>query len=113
MEKKRLPYLLELLRQRPHSKALLKGSCEGVLRFYQSRQGVLVAAEIENISAESACILRINTMEIPLSLCQGYGCMIFLSDHFTLHQVTGTSVSLSDKDGVLLAEGLIRGWDSL
>ena len=110
---KRLPRLMALLQQRPHGKAVLQGDCEGVLRFYQSRQGVLTAAEFVNVPAESPCFLRIADMEFPLPLCQRYGCMIFLSDDFSLHEVTGTRALLFDGEETLLAQGIIRSWDSL
>lgn len=111
-EEKRLPRLMALLRQRPHGKAVLQGDCEGVLRFYQSRQGVLTAAEFVNVPAKNPCFLHIANMEFPLPLCQRYGCMIFLSDDFSLHEVTGKRTLLFDNER-LLAEGIIRSWDSL
>lgn len=116
METKRLPRLMALLRQRPHGKALLSGDCEGTLRFYQSRQGVLSAVELHAPDAEGFCTMNIEGVEqaLPaLPLCQGYGCMIFLSDDFSLHDVTGKTVSLFDAQGRLLAQGRIRSWDSL
>ena len=113
METRRLPRLLDLLKQRPHGKALLKGECEGILRFYQSRQGILAAAEFENIRANSSCILSIDGMELSLPLCGAYGCVIFLFDDCSLHELTGKAVTLSDRQGTLLAEGIVRSWDSL
>lgn len=116
MENRRLPRLMALLRQRPHGKAVLQGACEGTLRFYQSRQGVLTAVEVSALQEESPCTLAIDSVKAKLPalpLCQGYGCLIFLSEDFSLHDVTGRRVSLSDREGNRLAEGMIRSWDSL
>lgn len=116
METRRLPRLMALLRQRPHGKALLNGDCRVTLRFYQCRHGVLTAVETENLQAEGSASLFIEGLKnkLPsLPLCQGYGCLIFLCDDFSLHHVTGKKVSLRDEGGRILAEGCIRSWDSL
>ncbi len=116
MENRRLPHLIALLRQRPHGKAILKGACEGTLRFYQSRQGVLIAVEVCDLQIKGPCHITIDKVEAKLPvlpLCQGYGCLLFLSDDFSLHDIMEQRVSLSDEKGTVLAEGFIRSWNAL
>ena len=70
-EKTKSINLLAALRRRPDAQAIVKGSAKypglsGMVRFYQTRRGVLVCAEISGLpEAEEPCGNRIFAFHIP------------------------------------------------